>query len=298
MFNLVFLDKVDDFQRKSKVLGFVYGVIKKYGTDHGGYLAALITYYGFLSIFPILLVLITLFQLIFGTKSSVRERVITSVAHYFPLLSNQLQQNVHAQSGEGLGFAIGLILTLYGARGGVNSLVYCLNSVWHVALDKRGNFWTNLQNSMVILLTGGTGLMIATAVSGFSSVVGYNGYFKLLLNALGILLIAVVLTSVSLLALRHHVKIKFKDMLYGNLICAVALQILLTFGGLLMKHELSKLNEVYGTFAVVLGMIFWMYLLAQVFVYTAEANSVYYWRLWPRSIRGIATDADLRTPKI
>ena len=49
------LDKLDALQRRYKVTAFLYGVVKKFGDDRGGNLAALVTYYGFLSIFPLLL---------------------------------------------------------------------------------------------------------------------------------------------------------------------------------------------------------------------------------------------------
>ena len=49
--------RVDRFQRRHPVAGFPVGVIYKFGEDQGPYLAALITYYSFLSLFPLLLLL-------------------------------------------------------------------------------------------------------------------------------------------------------------------------------------------------------------------------------------------------
>lgn len=73
------------------------------------------------------------------------------------------------------------------------------------------------------------------------------------------------------------------------------MQLLLTFGGILVRHQLKSLGSLYGTFAIVLGLLFWLYLLAQVLVYAIEIDTVRTLRLWPRSITPeLKTDGDRR----
>ena len=75
-------------------------------------------------------------------------------------------------------------------------------------------------------------------------------------------------------------------MLVGSTFAAAAIQILLTFGSILVAHQLKNLSALYGTFAIVLGLLFWIYLLAQVIVYSVEIDSVRHLKLWPRGLQG------------
>jgi uncharacterized BrkB/YihY/UPF0761 family membrane protein len=81
-------------------------------------------------------------------------------------------------------------------------------------------------------------------------------------------------------------KHKLHDNFPGAIIAAVGLQVLQTFGGYLITHQLKNLNGLDAQFAVVLALLFWLYLQAQVFIYAAEINTVRTLKLWPRSING------------
>ena len=51
--------RVDAVQQRHKPAAFSVGLIKKYGDDNGGVLAANLAHSGFVSLFPLLLVLAT-----------------------------------------------------------------------------------------------------------------------------------------------------------------------------------------------------------------------------------------------
>src|SRR6516164_9299581 len=69
----------DRLQRRHGVLGFPYAVVKKYGDDQGGREAALITYYGFLSIFPLLLVGVAVLSRVLTDHAVLRQRLIDAI---------------------------------------------------------------------------------------------------------------------------------------------------------------------------------------------------------------------------
>jgi membrane protein len=64
----------------------------------------------------------------------------------------------------------------------------------------------------------------------------------------------------------------------------VVWQLLLALGGYVINHNLRHASEVYGTFGIVLGLLSWLYLQAQLTLYLAEADAVRVNRLWPRGI--------------
>src|SRR5258708_17347271 len=74
----------DRLQREHGVLGFPYAVVKKYGDDAGGRQAALITYYGFLSIFPLLLLGVAILSRVLADHPDLRQPLIAAIVPLAP----------------------------------------------------------------------------------------------------------------------------------------------------------------------------------------------------------------------
>lgn len=277
------VDGIDRFQQRHPFIGLPYAIIKKYGDDNGGYQAALITYYGFLSIFPLLLVVLTIIQLLFHNNQHVRAEVSQSIGHFFPGIGTALQNSVHTKSGTGLGLAIGLIVTIYGSRGAADVLRHTINNIWGVPRMRRTGFPKGMLQSLLIMTAAAVGFAATVAVSSFSAILGHAQWVKMLANLAGFVVLFGVLMFVFRTASSR--KIPYKDMAFGSGFAAAIIQILLTFGSVLIARQLKNLDTLYGTFAIVLGMLFWIYLLAQVIVYAGEIDSVRHLKLWPRAIQ-------------
>ena len=96
------VNKVNEYQQNHKYLSFAYAVIKKYGQDNGSYLSAIITYYSVLSLFPLLIVFTNLTQIILKNNHALKNRIASSINHYFPIIGNQLTHNIHGERGTGI----------------------------------------------------------------------------------------------------------------------------------------------------------------------------------------------------
>src|SRR5438105_2109314 len=127
-----FVKRFDAWQQAHPAVSFPLAVIKKYGEDSGGYQAALLTYYGFLSLFPLLLVLVTLLQIWFHNDPTFQHEVSTSVGHFFPIVGSQLENQIRGMRGAGTGLIIGVLFALYGARGGADALRFTLDNMWQI----------------------------------------------------------------------------------------------------------------------------------------------------------------------
>src|SRR4249919_1486768 len=108
---------IDAYQRRHRGLGFPIAVVYKFGDDQGPYLAALITYYGFLSLFPLLLLLVTILGFALDGNPGLQAELLDSALAQFPVIGTQLRDNVHSLSGSGVGLAVGIVATLYGCLG-------------------------------------------------------------------------------------------------------------------------------------------------------------------------------------
>lgn len=287
------VDKIDSLQRVHKIPGLVYGVVKKYGEDRGGYQAALLTYYGFLSLFPLLLVATSVLLIILHSNPNIREDVISHATQYFPVVGDQLQSNVQNIHGTGVALIIGILLTLWGAKGIADVFQYSLNHIWAVPRLRRPGFPKGAFKSLAIIIIGAIGLVLASSLSGFAASIDRALAFRILSILVSISLLFGLFWIIFKLGLASASKADKKALFVSSLVAAIGIQVLQIVGGYLVTHELSKLRHLYGTFAATLGLLFWIYLQAQVVIYAIEAGMVYSKKLWPRALSDKnLTDAD------
>jgi len=256
---------------------------KKFNDDQAGNLAALIAYYAFASIFPLLLVLVTVLDIVLKNNASLRDQVLHSALSQYPVIGPQLTSNVQGLHQTGLALAIGLILTFFGARGIANAMQNAVNSVWEVPMARRPGFPWAILRSLGLILVIGPGI-IATIV--LSSVAGGTGHIGGLGDRIAAVAVSLVL-NIGLFWLGFRLatakEIPFRDLRLSAILAAVAWQVLQLVGGYFVGHQLAS-HSAYGAFAVVLGLLAWFYLEAQLTLYAVELNVVRARRLWPRSV--------------
>jgi YihY family inner membrane protein len=286
------LRHADKQQQQRAWIAFPYAVMKKFGDDQAGNLAALIAYYGFLSLFPLMLVLVTLLGLLLRNNPELQDAIRTSALANFPVLGEQISNNVHSLRGSGLALGIGLALSLWAGLGVMKVMQTAMNAVWNVPYRHRPNFWVSLLRAIIMLLVLGV-ITIASAAAG--SVGG--GSDNLLLGIFGIAMSVVLNLVLFLLAFRILTTedVTWGDVLPGALVAALAWTTLQAIGGYIVSHQLQGASDTYGTFAIVIGLLAWIYLGAQVTLVAAEVNVVRKRRLWPRAIvQPPLTEADER----
>jgi len=289
------LRRADKQHQQRAWIAFPYAVIKKFGDDQAGNLAALIAYYGFLSLFPLMMVLVTLLGLLLRNNPELQDAIRTSALANFPVLGGQIRNNIHSLRGSGLALGIGLGLALWAGLGVMKVLQTAMNAVWNVPYRHRPNFWVSLLRAIIMLLVFGV-ITIASAAAG--SVGG--GSDSWLLGILGIAMSVVLNLVLFLLAFRILTSedVTWGDVFPGALVAALAWTTLQAIGGYIVSHQLQGASNTYGTFAIVIGLLAWIYLGAQVTLVAAEVNVVRKRRLWPRAIvQPPLTEADERALK-
>jgi YihY family inner membrane protein len=278
---------LDRLQQTRPWLAFPIAVWKKFGDDQAGNLAALIAYYGFASLFPLLLVFVTVLDIVLAHDATLKAKVLDSAFVHFPVIGDQLKSTAqgHMLPGTGIALAIGIILTVLGARGVASAAQNALNTVWGVPFSRRAGFPWSLLKQLGMILAVGIGLLATTLLSGLAgasaSVLGGVA------AQVGTVVVSLVLNvGVFWLGFRLAVQpeIKARQMLPGAVLSAVVWQILQLLGTYLVSHQVAKSSSVYGVFGVVLGLLAWLYLQAQFTLYAVEANVVSVRRLWPRSL--------------
>jgi YihY family inner membrane protein len=284
--------RADRAHRRRPWLAFPYAVLKKFGDDQAGNLAALISYYGFFSLFPLMLVLVTVLGMVLQANSELQARIQSSALANFPVIGEEIDSNVRALGGSGVTVAIGVALALWAGIGVLRVMQTAMNTVWNVPFRHRPNFVKTLLRAAIMLVVLG---LVTIAAAGAGSVGSGNDNallsflwvaISLLLNFLLFVLAFRILTSEDL---------SWGDVWLGAAIAAIAWTALQALGGYIVRHQLEGATQTYGTFATVIGLLAWIYIGAQVTLLAAEVNVVKKRRLWPRAIvQPPLTDADAR----
>ncbi len=276
------LDKVDHWQQRHRPVAFVVAVIKKYGDDRGSQLAALITYYGFLAMFPLLLVFVTVLGYVAHDNPGVRHDLLNTALADFPVVGQELKRNVGALGGNGIALVVGLLALVWGSLGVAQVAQHAMAQVWNVPGARRPGFGARLLRSVLVLAVLALAIVGTAALTTVATLVPAGVAAPVLSTVL------VVALNVALYWLAFRVltpaEVETRDLLPGAIVGGIAWTALQLLGTLLVARQLQHTSELYGTFGVVLGLLFFLYLASQITVYAAEINVVRKRHLTPRSL--------------
>ncbi|MFC6879585.1 MULTISPECIES: YihY/virulence factor BrkB family protein [Actinomadura] len=283
------IDRVDAYQRRHRWAGLPLAVVYKFGDDEGPYLTALITYYGFLSLFPLLLLLVTVLGFALQDDPGLQQRVLDSALAQFPVIGDQIGANIHSFHGSVPALVAGVVGSLYGGLGVVQAAQNALNRMWGVPRNSRPNPLAARGRSLALLAAGGGAVLATTALSAVTASAGhFGGGVRAAAIAVAVA-INVVLFTVAFRVLTAR-SLSIAQVRTGAVAAAVVWQALQWSGAFLLGHTLKGATATYGMFGLVLGMLAWLYLGAATFVLGAEINVVRDRRLWPRSLLTPFTD--------
>ena len=273
------LRAIDDYQQRHRRLSFVAAVYKKFTDDEGGSLAALVAYYGFVSIFPLLLVFVTVLGFIIHGNKAEQQRVLDSALGQIPLLKVPLTAN--SLTGSPLVLAIGLIGALLAGMAITNATQRAFSVIWQIPRTERPNFLKVRARGIGLLVVLGALNLLSSAAAGFatSATRGVGA------DIAGVLIAFVANIALFLAAyvFLTAAEVPVRDLMPGVLVGAIGWQIVQHLGGL-WASRVAHQEALYGEFGLVLGLLAVLYLGAQILVFAAEINVVRARGLWPRSL--------------
>jgi membrane protein len=278
------LRRFDTFQQSKPALALPLGIVKKFGDDEGGSMVSLIAYRAFFSLFPLLLLMTTILGYVLAGNDELRREVVNSTLSQFPIIGNQLKGG--SLKGSGVALAVGIIGSVLAGLGVVLETEQTFNRCWGVPkAAERGFVGSRLRAIGLLVVLGGLAV-VSTVVSGLASggadFLGAGGQVAGL--AIATALNLVVFGAVFRLLTTDTVETR--ALIPGVVVATIGWELLQVIGGWYIAHEVKSASAVYGTFALVIGLLAWIHLGAMFVVLGAETNVVRTRKLWPRSMFG------------
>ncbi len=272
--------RFDRFQQRHEPLALLCATVKKFSDDQAGRLAVVVAFYAFFSIFPLLLVFVTVLGYVLASDQTLANSVSTSVLDRFPVIGPSIQGN-HLK-GDVLALILGILLALWSGSGVTGAMTTALEEVWEIPRNERANFPQQKLRGVLLLLVVGVLFVLGSAASGVVSG-GVGGTVPTVLAGIVVsflLNFAVFLTSFHFLCAQPP---GWRELMPGAALAAVFWTVLQSLGGVYIDH-IKNSDSAYGTFALVLGILTWLHLGTQLTLYAAEFNTVLAGKRWPRSL--------------
>jgi YihY family inner membrane protein len=277
------LRRADAVQRGHPALAFPFAVLKKYSDDRAGQLAALISYYGFFSLFPLLLIFTTIVSLVVRNDAELQQALLDSALSKFPVVGTQIQRSIGHLSGSTVTLVVGGVVALWAGTAVVSAAQSAMDDVWDVPRAERPGLVRRVIRALLLLLVFGGSIAASTFLTGIEV---RTGWTSVVWESL--FLLSSVAISVGVFAFAYRMltvaNVRWKEVLPGAVVAAIAWTVLLLLGSWLVDRHIRQATAVYGALAWVIGLLAWIALAAQVFLIGAEINVVRVRRLWPRSL--------------
>lgn len=285
------VDRFDEMQQRHPATAVPVAVVRKFSDDQGGRLAGQIAYASFMAVFPLLLVLLTGLGAVLHGHTHLQDDIVNSAVRQFPVVGSDITDNVHQLStGSTFGLVVGLVWLIYGALRLSRNAQMMMARVWGVERDDLPGFGSFLPRGVGFLVVLGIGFIGAGALAGLGAFGGLGGY------SVWVGLVGSFAVNIAMYWCAYRILLEIPPehrIFWPGALFAGAIWTILQFvGAQLVAHQLKHLSALYGTFATVLGLMWWLALGATISVYGAEFNVVVTRKLWPRSLRRVGRDGD------
>jgi membrane protein len=277
-----FASRADEVHQRTPWLAVPVAVFKKFGDDRGGNWAALIAYYGFFSLFPLLLAFTTVLGLLVRENEELRQRLTDTALANFPVVGNVIK--VEALEGSAIALVVGLATAIWAGMGVILSVQGALDDIWDVPRRARPNFLTTRVRAFLALMTFGVGIVVT---AGLGTIGGTSDGLGLALRGLALLVTFALNVAIFAAAYRFLTvaEVTWRQTLPGAITAGAGWMLLLALGSWFVDSQIEGASQTYGTFAFVIGLLAWLALSAQLMLLAAELNVVLARRLWPRALQ-------------
>lgn len=286
------VDRIDNFQRRHPVIGFPLAVIYKYFDDQGPYLAAVITYYSFMAIFPLMLIATSVFGFFLQGNEALQEELLDTALSQFPVIGDELGRP-NGITGSTSAIVIGSIAALYGSLGVGQSTQNAANVAWAVPRNSRPNPILMRIRSLAIIGLAGVGILVIAVVQSLVDNPQLLGLDAAPVDPWASRAIGVAITAAIFVVAMRFLSLgraNWMSVLPGAMFCAVIWQVLQWIGDSYVTRVVVTATSMNQTFAIVLGLFAFIFLAASMFVLGLQVNVVLRRQLYPRALLTPFTD--------
>ncbi len=233
--------------------------------------ASLLAFWGFLSIFPLLLVATTILGFVLEGNKELQQEIVDGALSNIPVLGQQLQNDPTSLDGNVWVLILGLLGALWSSTKAFVGLEGALDDVWEVDVDDRAALPALRGKALAAIVVIGASLVVTVGISGIVQTAGLPGVSRVLLvAATAVIQIAVIAAMYRYLT---SAPTTWATVWPGAIAAGILFAIIQYFSSAIVGRITENASDTYGQFALVLGIVTWLSLLAITTLMSAELNA-------------------------
>ncbi len=279
--------RFDAFQQRHRSTAVLGATLAKYVEDGAGRLANLLAYSAFLAVFPLLLVLLTVVEVVLSGHPAAQKEVVDAALRQFPDIGTELKSNISGLTGLSGAFLVALFIWLvYGCLRLSRNAQILMTTVWAVPQTELPRFGRWLPRAIGFLMVIGVGFIAGGALAGIGSFGGL-GRASDLVGLAGSLVINIAMFWAGFAILLARPKAG-RTLWRGAVVAGIGWTLLQFLDAQLVAHQLRHYRTLYGTFATFIVLVWWIGIGTVIAAFAAEIDVVVEHHLWPRSISRVS----------
>ncbi len=264
-------DRVMDLRSKHPSIEIGVDTLDGWRRHISGRNASVVAFFGFVSIFPLLLAATTILGFVLQDNEELQQRIIDGALADIPVLGQQLQNDPASLNGSVWALVIGLVGALWGATKAFAGLQAALDDVWEVEVDHRASLPVQRAKALLGILIIGGAQIASIALATLVNAAGLPNAGRVVLT------VANVIVNIGVLGLMYRfltaASPTWRDVWPGAITAGVLYTLLQYYGTDITRRIIQNSSDTYGQFALVLGLITWLSLLAIASIMSAELNA-------------------------
>ncbi|WP_299922360.1 YihY/virulence factor BrkB family protein [uncultured Nocardioides sp.] len=272
-------ERVAGVRERRPVVDHLVRAVEHYGQVNGSALAAAVTYFAFLSFFPILALAFAIFGQVTEVYEGAEDTLVDAANSVLPGLvggDSGVPLDTLQSAAPGI-FSVGILLTLYSGLGWLSGMRAALMAIFEEPERERPNFVFGKLRDVLALLALGSILVTSVAVSGVATKVltpimewldlgvVAEGFFWAL--AIGLGLAANTLLFFAFFRLLAQPNTPSRSLWSGSLLGAVVFEVLKQLSTFLLKATAE--SAAFQAFGIALILMIWINYTSRVVVLAA-----------------------------
>jgi membrane protein len=271
----------------ARVLDLLKSAAKEWSRDKCPQLGAALAYYTIFSLAPLVLVLLGVFGLIYGSNEQARQKILDQLSYLVDPSGVKVFQDIANSAAEPkagiLATAIGILIALFGASGIFGQLQDALNTIWAVKPKPGQGIWGFIRARFLsFAMVGGVCFLLLVSLTVEGLLKGLHSYLQSIFpggHYLGLAIFYVfdlgiiVLLFAMLFRYLPDAKIAWRDVWIGAALTAI----LFVIGKFLLSLYLASgaAGSAYGAASSLITLLLWIFYSAQILLFGAEFTKVY-----------------------
>lgn len=264
-------DRVMTLRERSPIIDVVVDMLDGWRKHQSGRNASLLSFFFFLSIFPLLLVATTVLGFVLQDNQDLQQRIVDGALDNIPVLGQQLADDPTSLDGSVWVLLVGLATALWSATKAFVGLQVALDDVWEVDIDECPGIHVQRGRAILGLVIVGVSQIGTLAITGVVNAAGLPGISRILL------LVAGLVVNVAVIAFIYRfltsATTTWSDVWPGSLAAGISFSLLQYFGSGIVSRITDNAGDTYGQFALVLGLVTWLGFLSISALMSAELNA-------------------------